>query len=552
MSETRFDRNRPHHPPHNLLKSKSRAQLSVVLVYPNSYAVGMDNLGFQGIYGLMTSDPRVHCERAFFEKDSGGLSSRHDLHSSGPGFRSLESKLPLKSFDVIAFSISFENDYLNVLRILKASGIEPFAPKRDEGSPLLLAGGVGVFINPEPISPFMDAIFLGEADEAMEEILDALVQIRTVGKRSVIESLSDVDGVYAPSVHSPFLKEPGRPMSSKTVKRRHVSQLSCTFRSSVISSSRSHLGGMVLVESGRGCSRKCRFCAVTSVYSPLRFVSAESLLARVEEATPARGTVGIVGACVSEHPKLNELVAILVARGLRVSLSSVRADSVSAELMELIAGSGTRTVTIAPEAGTARLRRVINKELDEQKLMEIAEVARQSGIASLKLYFMIGLPEETQEDIEAIVALVGAIRSTFVSGKKARQVVVSVSPFVPKAFTPFQWCRMMERGSLDGRMRILTKGFSKMKGVKFGAQSIRGSILEGALSRGDWRVAQALYKMVYENLSPKKAWSNAGLSFETEVFEKRDTGVPLPWEHLRIGPTRKELEEELNRALDEA
>jgi radical SAM superfamily enzyme YgiQ (UPF0313 family) len=524
-----------------------RAQLSVALVYPSSYAVGMDNLGFQGIYGLMRSDPRVHCERAFFEKDSGSLS-----FESKP--RSFESGLLLNSFDVVAFSVSFENDYVNVLRILKNSGIEPFASKRDEGSPLLLAGGVGVFMNPEPISPFMDAVFLGEADEAIAEMLDVLVQTRTDGKRSVIESLSNVDGMYVPSKHSPYLGEPGTQVPSQNVKRRYVSELSSTFRSSVISSSRSHLGGMFLVESARGCSRKCRFCAVTSVYAPLRFVPTESLLARIEEGAPARGTVGIVGACVSEYPRLSELVAILVRNGLRVSLSSIRADSTSAELMELIAKSGTRTITTAPEAGTARLRRVINKELEEARLMEMAEAARESGIVSLRLYFMIGLPEERPEDIEAIVSLVGAIRSKFLFGKKAGrvgQVVVSISPFVPKAFTPFQWCRMLEEDSLRKRMRSLAKGFAKMKGVRFSGQSVRSSILEGALSRGSWKTAQALYGVVYEDLNPRRAWSKAGLCLEAEVFEKRDTRAQLPWEHLLVGPTRKELEEELKMALQE-
>jgi radical SAM superfamily enzyme YgiQ (UPF0313 family) len=511
------------------------AQLSVALVYPNSYAVGMDNLGFQGVYGLMRSDPRVHCERAFFEKDPSGLS--------------FESKQPLKSFDVVAFSISFENDYVNVLKVLKASGIEPFASKRDEGSPLLLAGGVGVFINPEPISPFMDAIFLGEADEAIEEILDVLVSTRIEGKRSVTEFLSNVDGMYVPSVHSPYLRESGGPVLPKNVKRRYVAQLSSAFRSSVISSSQSHLGGMFLVESARGCPRKCRFCAVTSVYAPLRFVPAQSLLARIEEGAPARGTVGIVGACVSEYPRLSELVAVLVKKGLRVSLSSLRADNPSAELFELVARSGTRTVTTAPEAGSARLRKIINKELDEARLMETAEVARGSGIASLRLYFMIGLPEERPEDIEAIVSLVGVIRTKFLAGGKAGHISVSVSPFVPKASTPFQWCQMLDEDSLRKRMQSLAKGFSRMRGVKFRPQSIRSSILEGALSRGNWKTAQALCGVVYDNLNPRKAWSKAGLSFEAGVFEKIDTEAPLPWGHLLIGPTKRELEEELKRAL---
>ena len=508
----------------------------------------MDNLGFQGIFGLLSSDPRVRCERAFLEETT-GPSPKRPRASLSRGVLSLESGLPIKSFDVIAFSISFENDYLNVLGILKESGIEPFAAGRGDKLPLLLAGGVGIFINPEPMSPFMDAIFLGEADEAMKEMVEVLLRAKTERKQAVIESLSEIEGVYVPSIHSPFLCQEGGAPPAKTVRRRHVSRLSSTFRSSVITSSRSHLGGMVLVESGRGCSRKCRFCAVTSVYSPLRFVDADSLLSRIEESAPSRGAVGIVGACVSEHPKLIEIVTSLAAKNIRVSLSSVRADSASAELLRRIALSGTRTITLAPEAGTVRLRKLINKELQESKLIEVAETVFEGGISSLKLYFMIGLPEERPEDVEAIVSLVGKIHSGFISGRGDRRLVVSVSPFVPKAFTPFQWFGVNERRVLDKKMQMLAKGFSRMKGVRFTGQSVRTSILEAAISRGDWRAGKALYSMVYHGETLKKAWTEAGLDFEVEVFQKRDAGPPLPWDHLKIGPARKELELELKRAL---
>jgi len=512
----------------------------------------MDNLGFQGIYGLIKSDPRVHCERVFFDNEPGRGSSKHDVHTSRHRVYSFESKLPLKSFDVVAFSISFENDYINVLKILKAAGIEPFASKRDERSPLLLAGGVATCINPEPISPFFDAVFLGEADEAVQEMLDVLVQMRTRGKRWVVESLASVGGMYVPSIHSPFLRERGTAIPPKGVARRSVIDLSSNFRSSVVPISASHLGGMFLVEASRGCSRQCRFCAVASVYAPLRFVSPEPLLQRIEKGAPARGAVGIVGACLSDYPKLSEVVRALVRKGLRVSLSSIRADTASTELLSLIAESGTKTITTAPEAGTARLRQTLNKQLDEKKLTELAEAAREGGIVSLKLYFMIGLPGEKPEDIEAIISLVSTLRSKFLSGKKTRQVAVSVSPFVPKAFTPLQWCRMLDRDSLLRRMEILTKGFSRMAGVKFSAQSVRGSILEAALSRSDWRAAQALFHVVYDNLSPKQAWTKAGLRLEIEVSEPRDTMAPLPWDHLLIGPKREDLLRELNQALQES
>ncbi|MFH0777938.1 MAG: radical SAM protein [Candidatus Eisenbacteria bacterium] len=534
MSKVFHDLMESWHFPYVPAKLRKRASLSVAVVFPSDYAVGMDNLGLQGIFRLFASDSDVRCERAFYDQNNLGVS--------------LEGRQPLRSFDVVAFSISFENDFLNVLRLLKAGGIEPLASKRGDGAPLVLAGGIAAFTNPEPITLFMDAIFVGEADEAVREIIDICGRRERHGRESLLESLASVSGMYVPSLHSPFLRTTGGPPTA-AVRRRVVRELSSTFCSTSVSNPGSHLRGMFLVEAARGCPRQCRFCAVTSVYSPLRFVPGSSILGRVQSELGASDTVGLVGACVSSHPELIDVVRALVTKKLRVSLSSLRADMRETEVLGLIAASGTRTITIAPEVGSARMRVLINKELDEESLIQTVVSAARGGIAALRLYFMIGLPNEAQEDVEAIASLTARIQSAFTGGRKGGAVTVSVSQFVPKAFTSFQWCGMEERPSLRRKSDILKKSISGLRGVRLSVQSLRVSVLEAALSRGNWRTGLALHSAVFEGKSLKAAWRSAGLDMESEAHAGRDPENPLPWEHLCTGRGRRSLREDFNSAL---
>ena len=507
-------------------RARKRSRLSVCLVYPNSYSVGMDNLGFQGVYRLLASTPGVHCERAFFEHGLEGLS--------------LESRLPLKQFDVVAFSVSYENDLVNVLKTLKSAGIAPYAADRPGGAPLVIAGGVGVFTNPEPASPFMDAIFLGEADEAVAEMLDAYLTSREEGRESVESALSWVPGVYVPSLHSPFLGR-GAEAAGGPPRRRHVEDLARLFCTSAILSTRSHLGGMFLAEVARGCTRRCGFCAVSSAYSPLRFVPAASVLERVDAAGPAARAVGFLGACVADHPGLTGLAGTLAARKQRVSVSSLRADAGRSELVSVIAGSGTRTLTIAPEAGSARLRKMIGKELDEELLMETARHASESGFITLKVYFMLGLPGERPEDADAIVSLTEAVSGRFRARGKSRSVTLSVSPFVPKASTPFQWFGAEAERTLRSKLDRLSEQVRKLRAVRFTPPSLRSWMLEAAVSRGSWRTGRALHHLVFDGVSPADAWKRAGLSFEREASEPADATAPLPWEHVYSAAARADL-----------
>jgi radical SAM superfamily enzyme YgiQ (UPF0313 family) len=518
-------------------RARKRSRLSVCIVYPNAYSVGMDNLGFQGVYRMLASTPGVHCERAFFEHGLEGVS--------------LESRLPLRQFDVVAFSVSYENDLVNVLKTLRAAGIAPYAADRPGASPFLIAGGVGVFTNPEPASPFMDAVFLGEADEALGEMLDAYLTSREGGRPSVEEALSRVAGVYVPSLHSPFLGRGAGDGGVPPPRRRHVKDLSRTFCTSVILSTRSHLGGMFLAEVARGCTRRCGFCAVSSAYSPLRFVPAASLLERVDAAGPAARAVGFLGACVADHPGLAGLAATLAARKQRVSVSSLRADVGRADLVSAIAKSGTRTLTIAPEAGSARLRKMMGKELDVELLLETASHASESGFTTLKIYFMLGLPGERPEDVDAIVSLTQAVSRKFEMRGKSRSVTLSVSPFVPKASTPFQWFGAETERTMRAKLDRLSGEVRKLRAVRFTPPSLRSWMLEAAVSRGGWRTGHALHNLVFEETSPEKAWKKAGLSFDREASEPADVAAPLPWEHVYPAAATAELKAGHTKACDE-
>ncbi len=486
---------------------------------------------------MLASTPGVHCERAFFERGLEGVS--------------LESRLPLRQFDVLAFSVSYENDLVNVLRTLKSSGIAPYAADRPGASPFLIAGGVGVFANPEPASLFMDAIFLGEADEALGEILDAYLGSREGGRQAVEEALSAVEGVYVPSLHSPFIGAGTGAGGAPPPRRRHVRDLSRLFCSSVILSTRSHLGGMFLAEVARGCTRRCSFCAVSSAYSPLRFVPAASLLDRVDAAGAAARAVGFLGACVADHPGLTCLAGTLADRKQRVSVSSLRADAGRSELVSVIARSGTRTLTIAPEAAGARLRRVMGKELDLNLLMETASHASESGFTTLKLYFMLGLPGERPEDVDAIASMTEAVSRRFELRGKSRSVTLSVSPFVPKASTPFQWFGAEAEETMRLKLDRLSREVRKLKAVRFTPPGVRNWMLEAAVSRGSWKTGLALHSLVFEETSTRKAWKKAGLSFEREVSDPAEASAPLPWEHVYGTEAGAHLKSAYTKACDD-
>jgi len=443
------------------------SDLSVCLVYPNTYPVGMANLGFQAIYGILAGSG-VAVERAFVP--DGGTREK---------LRSFESRRPLSSFDVVAFSISFETDYVHVLDVLAASGITLRSAQRGEREPLVVAGGPAVFLNPEPLADFVDLFLVGEGEEMVPEWLSALQDAATVRRSELLEASAAIEGAYVPA----------RPSDSR-VRRRYVARLDDAPTQSRILSPEAVFGDMFLVEASRGCEWGCRFCAAGFMYRPVRHRSLASLRdVIVKEALPKRSTIGLVGAEMASHPGIASLCRTIADHGGRASPSSLKADLISPMLAAALDRGKTRSVTIAPEAGSERMRRVINKNLTEDEILRAAELLGQGGVRTLKLYAMIGLPTETEDDVRAIADLARKIRARL-SG--VGRLTLSINPFVPKPWTPFQWEPMQRIDVLRDRARLLRDDAKSIPGASVDLESPREAYWQTLLSRGDRRVGDIL------------------------------------------------------------
>lgn len=485
-------------------------RISIALVYPNTYYVGMSSLGFQTVYRLFNSEPDVVCERVFADP----------LFMDQEGPISLESQRPLADFSVIAFSISYELDYFHVAEILERSHVPIFSTEREEGDPLVIAGGPAVSANPEPLAPLVDAFIIGEGEEVIPEVIAVLREAIHAPRRTLLEALRGIKGIYVPLIHSP---------SDPPVVRRWVQDLDLYPVHSVVLTEETEFGDMYLVEIERGCGRGCRFCLAGYIYLPPRERSVESILAQAKEGLKWRETIGLVGFAVSDYSKMDELLDSLQALGAGLSASSLRAESVSEKLIEALARSSA-TITLAPEAGSFALRRIIGKPIPEKEILKVAELAAKHRIRRLKLYFMIGLPRESEEDLRAIGLLASEILERFEG-----EVVVNVSPFVPKPHTPFQRIAMASEEELEERLKFLRRLLRRLK-VKMRAESPAWATVQAILSRGDKKVGLALAEIARsrEKATPsrwERALEKAGVDKEKYLipWPRRE---PLPWERV--------------------
>src|SRR3989475_2949473 len=375
-------------------------KISVALVYPNTYAVGMSNLGFQTIYRHLNAIPDVVCERVFAPDSEDAEEMRA---SATPPF-SLESRRPLTDFRLVGFSVTYEGDYINVLRLLAMAGIPLRATARRAHDPLVLMGGVCAFSNPEPIAPFMDFVVVGEGEELVVELIDAYRE-RYHDREAFLASLATLDGLYVPGQYDVAYGIDGtleavaaRDAAPRVVVKRRLRSVNAFETVAAVKTPHAEYGHLALLEAGKGCGRGCRFCLEGEIYRPVRHRSLEALRATVRELKKESTRVGLVGACVSDYPWIGGLMKILEEEGLEVSISSIRADSVTEDLVAALKRGGHRTLTVAPEAGTERLRRVIRKNITDDQLYEMCELVRAHGISNLKCYFMIGQPTETDAD----------------------------------------------------------------------------------------------------------------------------------------------------------
>jgi len=473
-----------------LFRASGGGDLAVCLVYPNTYPVGMANLGFQAVFEILSRHPRVRCERAF-------LPDRDETERT---VVSLESGRPLREFELLAFSVSFETDYLHIVDILTGAGIPPRRDAR-QGGPLLLAGGPATFLNPEPIADFFDLFLIGEGEEMVPEFLARYLAARDNGggREGVLDAAAEVEGAYRPDRYTIDYAEDDtiqtvtyRGPGGGAVKRRLVADLDRFTTASKVLAPEAVFGGMYLVEASRGCEWGCRFCAAGYMYRPVRNRSLATMREAVEEGLGVRETIGLVGAEMASLPGIAELCELVTDRGGRPSPSSLKADVITRRLAAALGRSKTQSVTVAPEAGSERMRRVINKNLTEPEILRAADWLVGSGVQAMKLYFMIGLPTETHEDVAAIVELTKKIRARFQHDARVQRLTLSINPFGPKPWTPLQWEPMEDLRSLKAKIAYLRGEIGRLPNVTCDVESPREAYWATLLSRGDRRVADLL------------------------------------------------------------
>ena len=520
------------------------SDLSVCLAYANTYPVGMANLGFQAIYGILARSG-VLVERAFLPDER-----PYDR------VRSLESGRPLSSFDVVAFSISFETDYVHLLDVLRGAGLPLWRRDRAGRDPLVVVGGPATFLNPEPIAEFVDLFLIGEGEEMVPEWLAALRDARAAGgdRDELLAASGEIAGAYLPGTWRGFPLDDES--TAPRVRRRYVANLDDAPTQSQILAPDAVFGDMFLVEASRGCEWGCRFCAAGFMYRPVRHRSARALRDDVlGTALAHRKTVGLVGAEMASQPGIAALCREVAERGGRASPSSLKADMIGPELARALAGGATRSVTIAPEAGSERMRRVINKNLSENEILRAAELLAGGGVSALKLYAMIGLPTETDDDVLAIADLATKIRTRLARG--VGRITLSINPFVPKPWTPLQWEPMLEQKTLRERAQLLRRASQRIPGASVDVESPREAYWQTLLSRGDRRLAPLLIA-VHENDGAfwpvvQAAVRAGGLdgcpSPDDFVLRRYAADETLPWDFIDHGVDKRFLLVEWRKAL---
>jgi len=518
-------------------------ELSICLVYPNHYRTGMGSLGFQTVYRLLAESAGIQCERTFLpERDD-----PDEYRRSGSLLLSLESQRPLADFDVIAFSTSFEPDYLNIPIILTLAGIPLYAAERNQSHSLVIAGGAAFFINPEPVADFIDVICIGEAEEIIPGLLSALLSPRQdETRRALFSSLAAVPGVYIPSLYHPryqgddlcgFDVEGNAPYPVVRVSsplEKHPPS------SSQILADDIEFGDMFLIEVSRGCPRGCRFCSSGFIYGAFRQQPFEHLAALVDSGLNHRCKFGLVGAAVSDYAEIGRLCRYIVDKGAKISVSSLRIDRIDPVMLDALVASGHKTISLAPEGGSQRLRDLVRKNLTEEQILDACDTLISRDILNLKLYVIIGLPTETDTDLCELVRLVEAIRLRVIERARANrrlgEITLSVNPFVPKPFTPFQWCGMEPLPSLERKVKLLETALRPLSNVRLKVESLRDSYLQALLSRGDRRLSPLLAAMA-GGANLKKAAKMCGIDTDCYVRREIKEGEFLPWSVISTADT---------------
>ncbi len=524
--------------------------LSVALVYPNTYHVAMSNLGFQTVYHLINAENQVVCERVLLPDES---ARKTDSISS------VESGKALAQFDIIAFSIAFENDYPNILSILSLAGIPLLSSKRDAVRPLIVAGGVACLLNPEPLAAFIDCFLIGEAEAILPHFFKTLNPAND--KQSQLRELArHVPGAYVPAFYRTDYHADGTIKSfeprynlAPQINRVYLANLNQTDTCSTLLSPHTTFADTYLIETGRGCPRGCRFCAAGFIYRPPRFRSRQQLQQNIKTGLALTTKIGLVGSAITDQPELDRICETAHTLHAEISFSSMRADALTPQLIETLRASGVRTATIAPDAGSERMRTVINKGLNEKQILSAVYALVAGGIPNLKLYFMVGLPTETMEDVESIVKLCKRIKHQFLQASRAQkhigEITVSLNCFVPKPFTPFQWAAMDDTSTLKAKIKRVKAGLKSVANLRVHADVPRWAYVQALLARGDRRVADILVQVFQNQGNWSQSLKASPLNADFYVLRQRDPKEMLPWDYLNHGVSKSFLKKEYQRAL---
>lgn len=537
---------------------KSRAgRVSVALVYPNVYSTGMANLGFQSVYSLLNRFDTVVCERVFLPEPD-----KHGQKKKPPLILSVESGRPLSDFNVIAFSVSFENDFTHILTLIDLAGLPLQSNARGDSHPLLIAGGVACLLNPEPLAPFIDCFLIGEG----EALFSSFVPLVSKGytKKDLLSRLAgEVSGAYIPSFYDATYHpdgtlesfRPNRPEAKPTVTRMYVKDLSHIPTSTAVVSPASAFDASFLTEVSRGCPHGCRFCSAGYVYRPPRFRSAQCLKEEFAKGKELTDRIGLVGTAISDYKDIGKICLSPEFESVRFSYSSLRADAVTPDHLSVLSRSGTKTATIAPDAGSERMRHIINKGITEKDILSATESLVQSGIFNIKAYFMIGLPFETMEDIEETIDLCKKIKGIFLSTSREQgrmgRITISVSCFVPKAVTPFQWAPMDTVSSLKKKIKRLKAALNPIPNLTVQADSPRGSVIQALLSRGDRKVGDLLLAAHRNRGNWVQTFKELSFNPDRYIYRERGEHERFPWDFIDHGISRDFLRDEYDKAKNE-
>ncbi|MBX7220089.1 MAG: radical SAM protein [Blastocatellia bacterium] len=540
--------------------------MNVALAYANTYYIGMSNLGFQAVYKLFNLYDTVTCERCFLpDRDI-----VDEMNRTGTPLVSFETQTPIRDFDVLAFSISFETDYLNVPTMLRMAGIPIRREDRTEQDPLIVVGGAATFLNPEPIADFVDIVAVGEGEGLVPRLVESIEQADS--REELLEQLSREPGFYVPGFYDveyhsdgtiadivPNGRAPRRVLRVRAAMRKQESKIKNApeyvnfVPESLVLTPHTEMSNRFMMEISRGCSMGCRFCWAGFSYLPPRVFTAENLLDRAARARPHTDEIGLVATAVCDHPEISSLLAGLREMKYRISVSSLRLDQITDELLDALVESCDQTIAVAPETGSYRLRRAINKNLTDEEILDICERIFIRGITNLKLYMMVGLPTETHEDIEAIVSLTWRVRELMIDAARktgrAGKVIVSLNGFVPKPHTPLQWEPMIPEKELDRKIAYLSKELPKIKNVEVRAMSSRVAYQQTLLSMGDRRVGDFL--IANDRLGNfKQALRATGTDLSFYTTRRRTETEILPSDMIDNGLSRDFLLKEYRRAVD--